>query len=95
MQAGLAFSDTSVWKESIEMIKKEGGYTPQFVSKAVEDGFNLFDSYVFQRSKRKILFHGLQFNSFEALVEVFRAKSEQERNYLAVCSTILSIYFCA
>ena len=45
-QAGKAFNNQSVWRESLKIIKEKGGFVQKFVRKAVESGtFDLFDTY--------------------------------------------------
>ena len=65
----------------ISSIREFGGYTPKCVMRAIREGFDLFDSYVFQRNKKKIKFNGLEFTSYDALVNVYNQKTEKDRNY--------------
>ena len=63
MIAGAAFNDKDIWKNSIQYIHENGGFTPKFVQRAVDHGFDLFDSY--RGCKMKLVLEKLDNQAFE------------------------------
>ena len=47
----------------------------------MDNGFDLFDSYIFQRNKKKIKFNGVEFGRYDDLVSFYNAETEKNRNY--------------